>query len=643
VRQRNGLLFAAAFLGTLSIGLLLLFLPALAQSEPTATPRGSYVIVNSVFVRSGPGESFPSVTALNAGAVVVPLGRDESGQWVQVRVGNRFGWLRRDLAFWIISVDDLPIVDATITPEALITPTATVIFPTDTPEGSWVSSQQGVFVRSGPGLTYDPLGTLTPGTVVEPVGRTNEVDWILIRYGEGFGWVLRQLVRWNVDLRTLPVLMRGNLTPSPTFTRTPAPSSTATLTLTPTVTASLTPTLTASATDVPTATATASLTPTHTLTLTPAPATATLTPMPSLTSTLAPTATETPIPTATILPPTATDPATTEPPTNTAIPSATWTATALPPTATFTETTVPPTATETHTLTPLPSATSTASVEPTTTPTTEPTVTPVPSATQTPEPTTTPIPPTFTDTPSPVPPSATNTSLPTETATTVVIASVPTQPPASVTPVPPSATSASPTSRPTIVPTTAVPTSTDAINDTPTATVTPTDAPAIAIVPTTLPGITAVTTPEQGGGLPPELLAGLFGLLVVGGYGLFYWRGLAAADRYRKGFIIQRCPVCLQGDLVVETKRERLLGIPRPRYAVYCTHCRSVLREAGSRQWRYAVDRLDNPLLYGSLNNHVLSEDQLRELAQSAARFQQPPQPRTPPTPPQFVDDEEPR
>jgi hypothetical protein len=185
--------------------------------------------------------------------------------------------------------------------------------------------------------------------------------------------------------------------------------------------------------------------------------------------------------------------------------------------------------------------------------------------------------------------------------------------------------------------------STDAINGVPTTTTTPTDAAAIAAVPTALPGITAITTPQQGDGLRPELLAGLFGLLVVGGYGLFYWRGLAAADRYRNGFIIKRCPVCLQGDLVVETKRERLLGIPRPRHAVYCTHCRSVLREAGSRQWRYAVDRLDNPLLYGSLNNHILTEDQLRELSQSAARFQQPPQPRTPPTPPQFVDDEEPR
>ncbi|MDX2137240.1 MAG: SH3 domain-containing protein [Chloroflexota bacterium] len=641
--RRNGLLFAAAFFGTLSIGLLLLFLPVLAQTEPTPTPRGSYVIVTSVFVRSGPGEDFPTVTALNAGAVVVPIGRDDSGAWVQIRVGNRFGWLRRDLAFWIVNIDDLPIVDGTITPEVLITPTATVLFPTDTPEGSWVSSDQGVFVRSGPGLTYAPLGTLTPGTMVEPVGRTNEVDWILVRYGNGFGWMLRSLVRWDVDLRTLPVLVRGNLTPSPTFTRTPVPTSTPTatttltptltatatitpsLTLTPTMTATLTPTLTVTATptpsltSVPTATATVSHTPTPSMTAMPSP-----TPPPTATLTLI--ASDTPVPTETPLP-TATSSATPVP----------VTATNVPPTATFTATSAPPSATWTETVTQQPSATATATPAPSATPT------PLPTLTLTTAPTETALLPTGTNTVSPASPTPTATFSP--TATTVVVAVVPTQVPPSPTPVPLGATQMPPTltatARPAVESATAAPVSTD----TPTATtnMTPTDVAVVAALPTVLPGIATVTTPQQGDGLRPELLAGLFGLLLVGGYGLFYWRGLSAADRYRNGFIIKRCPVCLQGDLVVETKREHLFGIPRPRHAVYCTHCRSVLRGAGSRQWRYAVDRLDNPLLYGSLNNHILTEDQLRELAQSAIRFRQPPKPRTPPTPPQFVDDEEPR
>jgi hypothetical protein len=131
-------------------------------------------------------------------------------------------------------------------------------------------------------------------------------------------------------------------------------------------------------------------------------------------------------------------------------------------------------------------------------------------------------------------------------------------------------------------------------------------------------------------------------MLVLGVYAALYWRALAKADRYKKGFVIPRCPICRQGDLVVETRRERLFGIPRPRHTVYCTHCRSLLRESGDRVWRYAVDPLDNPALFQRLNGQLLTEDDLRVVAQQSAESHvEPPAPRDPPVPPQFVDEEE--
>jgi hypothetical protein len=64
-----------------------------------------------------------------------------------------------------------------------------------------------------------------------------------------------------------------------------------------------------------------------------------------------------------------------------------------------------------------------------------------------------------------------------------------------------------------------------------------------------------------------------------------------------------------------------------------------VLREVGSRRWRYAVDRAENPALYNQLNGRVIDEDALRALEQQSPS--EPPVVRPPTKPPTFIDDEE--
>lgn len=122
-------------------------------------------------------------------------------------------------------------------------------------------------------------------------------------------------------------------------------------------------------------------------------------------------------------------------------------------------------------------------------------------------------------------------------------------------------------------------------------------------------------------------------------YVAFYWRGLAATDRYEAGFVIDTCPVCKQGHLTVETRPGRVLGIPRPRTTVRCDNCRSVLREVGRHRWRYAIDRTANPALYTQFNGREVDEATLEALERQA-----PPAPsgvRPPSKPPTFIDDED--
>ncbi len=481
--------------------------------NPTPTPLFNVVIAPDIFLRAGPGEQYLPVGNLQQGDFLFPVSRSEDGTWVMVAYfRGSYGWLRRDLGFWVEDIDALPVIlPAALTPT--VAPgdeTATPFFPTSTPTGNWVQSVSDVaYVRAGPGRGFLRLGQLFNGDQVVPVGRNENTSWIMIRWdppqlnnatpiSHKFAWISVNLVDWSADLDALPVLMEDQLTPTPTE----PPTLTATVTLTPT----LTPTPSATLTETPAPTLTP--TPSATLTETPAP---TLTPTPSATLT------ETPAPTLT--------------PTASATPSETPAPTETP---TFTE--------------------QAAAIVPTDTP--PPPGTPLPTAT--------------------LAPQAIQGELPT---------------------------------------------------------LFPTETPTEGAVP---PPSTAANTPP-GRTVPLEAWIGGGVLLLIVAYAGLYARGAAVVDRYQNGFVVTTCPVCERGGLTVETRIDRLLGVPRVKRAVRCDACRSVLREVGDHRWRYAIDRLESPTLYQQYNNQTLTERELIALSDNPQRLQ------APSVSPEFVEDDEDR
>ncbi|MCK6577144.1 MAG: SH3 domain-containing protein [Anaerolineae bacterium] len=506
----------------------------------------------------------------------------------------------------VLSVAQDQPLDLPIAPLASPEPTATpILLPTPTPSGNWVRAGAiGAYLRAGPGLRYPLVGTVFNGESVEPVGRDAERGWIMVRVGDGFGWILRPLVNWVVDLEVLPVLVIGALTPSPTFTATQPP--TATLTPSPTSTATNTTTSTATETPLPPPTLTHTLTRTPTETATSAPSsTPTALPTETPPPTLTPTPTRTPTETATSAPSSTPTALATETPTPTRTP--TETATSAPsstPTALATET-PPPTMTYTLTVTSTETVTSL----------------PISSETHAPTDTATDLPTTLL-----TPTSRADQALPTpdETIVALLVSPEPSRTPDA----PPSETNA-PAGTPIG---TAVPSETSS----PVPTDTPSSAPALPASSEAPPPTLALPTPvpdrpdgsiDAAGdsALTPEaLVAGGIIALVVG-YVVIYWRGLASAERYADGFVTETCPVCRTGHLHVDTRAERFLGIPRPRSVVTCDNCRSVLRQAGDRQWRYAVDRAANPMLYRQYNGRVIREDILVNLNMWNNAMQNPP------------------
>ncbi len=525
----------------------------LAQSDPTATPNINWVrLQDGINVRGGPGFNFGVIGLLPLGSWVQPLARSTDGEWVLITYLTTQGWVVRDGVNWRLSVNSLPVISAsesTPIPRPLYynTPGG----PTYTPNANWVDAAlEGAFVRSGPGQGYPAIGTLFTGDVVDPVARDQLVDWVMIRYGEGYAWIRYDLVVWVEPIEALAVVDVPNLTPS--FTPVPPiPSDT------PTATPSDTPT----PTDTATATLTLSNTPTNTATATPTPS---HTPSPTPTYTSLPTLTQTPsvTPTNTLLP-TLTKTATTEP-TATARPSRTPTdepqVMVIIPTDTVTP--EPPSATPTQlptdTVTPLPSLTSTpaptATSQPTATDTatTAPTHTPQPSATFTPS---------ATDTATPPPiETATSTATPSRTPTSLAVAVAGE----------PGNTSGSGES--------SVP-------------------PASS------------TEKRSSSGIFIWILGGV-GLTALAYLGI-YAAQAGTMDRYRDGFILSTCPVCGEGHLYLDERRYRLLGIPVARRVVRCDQCRSVLRQVGRQRWRYAVDGAVNRDMFADWNNRLITEQQL--------------------------------
>ncbi|MEO8612185.1 MAG: SH3 domain-containing protein [Chloroflexota bacterium] len=679
--MKRRLLFAFILLAVAAVLIAAQTAPTSTPS-PTPTPTVSVVIGLDVFVRGGPGRQYVPVGKLILGDKVTPLSRNENADWVLITYNDGYGWVRRDLVTWAQNIDLLPIMfesNLTPSPGSPNRPDQTIIFlPTPTPSGNWVQlvDAPSGYVRAGPGRTFLRLGQLIVGTIVDPVGRNSDTTWIMIRFGDGFGWVRHDLVHWVDDLTTLPILDGNALTPTATFTATN----------TPTVTFTPTPTFTATATSTFTPTLTSTLTPTNT----PSPTvTPTFTSTPTLTNTpIPPSATSTSTTTFTPVPPTSTPqpPVLTETPIVQAlVPSNTPPATATPL----------PSATSTHTFTPVPPTSTPQSAVSTETPVVQALVpSDTPPATATPLPSNTPV---STLTATLI--SSTNTPSPTETLvsstmtpgtpiatfnqgvnvrsgpgtefnppigsfpagqTAEILAHTPAgdwykiryfnqdgwvaaqfvtvSGDASLIPV----ESGLPTPVAT-APTQQAPTATLTLPS-PTPTVTVTSSAAIAQVPTAIPQSTPV--PEAPttapGTLPVEAIVGGLALLLVLIYIGLYWRGLNAVERYNKGFVVRRCPACDRGDMVVETKVDRLLGIPRPRRTVRCTECRSVLREVGTRRWRYAVDPMENPSLYKHYNGHEIDDATLVEIgSQPVSSENVPAVPRSPLRPPSFTDDED--
>lgn len=92
------------------------------------------------------------------------------------------------------------------------------------PEGAFtpadplpVTTVQDSNLRSGPGMVYNVLATVAPGTALEADGYSDDGNWLRVVHDEVPAWIFAALVESDVDLSALPTLTAEQRLPMQAF------------------------------------------------------------------------------------------------------------------------------------------------------------------------------------------------------------------------------------------------------------------------------------------------------------------------------------------------------------------------------------------------------------------------------------------
>ena len=181
--------------------------PPTVELVPPAATDPQAVALTQVYVRNGPGDTYPAYGIAQTNAKARVIGKSQDGTWLTVRlnpqvVGLGYGWV--ETAFTQPSnIETVPIVGAptqpppvTTTPPAEGVPAATAI--------------DYVNLRSGPGTNYLLLGTVAPGATGEVTGKSQDGLWWQVKvpttfYAPGLAWVSTDWVT-TVNTGSVPVV-----------------------------------------------------------------------------------------------------------------------------------------------------------------------------------------------------------------------------------------------------------------------------------------------------------------------------------------------------------------------------------------------------------------------------------------------------
>lgn len=143
------------------------FLPIVPLSyKASAEGEELYVNAEILYLREGPGLSYPIIETLKEGKTLNLIKKD--GDWLQVRIGQKEGWV----AAWLVR--------SAAKKSAAIT------------EKTIISQVDALNLRAEASLSAAVLTKISSGTEMKYIRQ--EQDWIQVQYEDYFGWVFADYV-----------------------------------------------------------------------------------------------------------------------------------------------------------------------------------------------------------------------------------------------------------------------------------------------------------------------------------------------------------------------------------------------------------------------------------------------------------------
>lgn len=145
-------------------------------------------------VRLLPDVDSPILLVLQRSETVAVIGRsDGDNDWLQIETSAGIGWI----AYFLVSVEgDL---------EQLPTVQALPAEPAASRNEIIVTTRFNANLRAAPSTSAALIQTVPFATELAAQGRNTGNVWLLVRYGEQTGWILRALVRTTDDTARLPI------------------------------------------------------------------------------------------------------------------------------------------------------------------------------------------------------------------------------------------------------------------------------------------------------------------------------------------------------------------------------------------------------------------------------------------------------
>ncbi|WP_163101828.1 SH3 domain-containing protein [Peribacillus alkalitolerans] len=153
---------------------LLLIFPTGTTMDDQKKAEGYEVTINKkiINIREGPGLSYPIAQKASAGEVFTVIG--EKGEWYEVKLKNRTGWI----AHWLVKKVSSPNKEES-----------------ETGVETGVVLVESLRVRTGPGTTFQIVGSLKQNQQVQIVSR-NE-NWLKVKSVEMEGWASAEFIEIN--------------------------------------------------------------------------------------------------------------------------------------------------------------------------------------------------------------------------------------------------------------------------------------------------------------------------------------------------------------------------------------------------------------------------------------------------------------